>query len=78
MNDLVWTSENCNTSKTRGQRPVVVAGAAPIRRYASNRSKHDAIDMYAKQLAKLGVIAAFDRQRLRQLQTLKVYYSVWY
>ena len=34
--------------------------------------------MYAKQLAKLGVIAAFDRQRLRQLQTLKVYYSVWH
>ncbi|DBA71093.1 TPA: hypothetical protein ACH3X2_005185 [Trebouxia sp. C0005] len=31
-----------------------MAGAAPSREYASNSSKHDAPDMYAKQLANLG------------------------
>ena len=41
----------------------MVAGAAPVRQYGSNRSKHDVPDMSAKQLAKLGVTAALDRQR---------------
>ncbi len=37
-----------------------MAGAASVRRYASIESKHDAPDVYAKQLAKLGLIAASD------------------
>ncbi len=32
-------------------RPVVMAEAASVRRHASSKSKHDAPDMYAKQLA---------------------------
>ena len=41
----------------------MVAGVALIRQYGSSKSKNDSPDMSAKQLAKLDVTAAFDKQR---------------